>query len=82
MDFINDSSPIMSQQLIIPNFEIDRLLLKFDKDIKFNSEPDLVILNKKDPILKKSIIDPNKFCKIFDGEYYLFYQVMKNDNCN
>ena len=82
MNFINNSSPIMSQQLVIPNFEIDRLVLKFDKDIKFNSEPDLVIVDKKDPILNKSIIDPNKFCKVFDGQYYVFYQVMKNDKCN
>ena len=82
LNFINNSSPIMSQQLVIPNFEIDRLVLKFDKDIKFNSEPDLVIVDKKDPILNKSIIDPNKFCKVFDGQYYVFYQVMKNDKCN
>tara|TARA_B100000989_G_scaffold283467_1_gene249391 strand:+ start:172 stop:1518 length:1347 start_codon:yes stop_codon:yes gene_type:complete len=82
LDFINNSSPIMSQQLIIPNFEIERLVLKFDKDIKFNSDPDLVIINKKDTILNKSIIDRKKFCKIFDGEYYVFFQVMKNEKCN
>ena len=82
LDFINKSSPIMSQQLVVPNFEIERLVLKFDKDIKFNLEPDLVIINKKDPVLNKSIIDSSKFCKIFDGEYYVFYQVMKNDKCN
>ena len=72
----------MSQQLVIPNFEIERLVLKFDKDIKFNSNPDLVIINKKDPILNKSIIDRRKFCKIFDGEYYVFFQAMKNGKCN
>ena len=82
LDFINNSSPIMSQQLIIPNFETDRLLLKFDNNMKFNSDPDLIIVNKKDPVLSKSKIDLNKFCKVFDGEYYVFYQIMKNDKCN
>ena len=82
LDFINNSSPIMSQQLIIPNFETDRLLLKFDNNMKFNSDPDLIIVNKKDPVLNKSKIDLNKFCKVFDGEYYVFYQIMKNDKCN
>ena len=80
--FINNSSPIMPQHLIIPNYEIDRLVQKFDNNIEFNSDPDMIIINKKDPILSKSIIDPKKFCKTFDGAFYIFYQVIKNEKCN
>ena len=80
--FINNSSPIMPQHLIIPNYEIDRLVQKFDNNIEFNSDPDIIIINKKDPILSKSFIDPKKFCKTFDGAFYIFYQVIKNEKCN
>jgi len=82
LDFINKSSPLLSQQLIIPNNEISRLLLKFD-DLKiFYDDPDLIIFNKENDILKKSIINLEKFCKAFDGEHYIFYHKLVNNlNC-
>jgi hypothetical protein len=79
LDFINKSSPLLSQQLIIPNNEISRLLLKFDHLNIIYDDPDLIIFNKENDILKKSIINLEKFCKAFDGEHYIFYHKLVNN---
>jgi len=82
LDFINKSSPLLSQQLVIPNNEISRLLLKFDDLNIVYDDPDLIIFNKENDILKKSIINLEKFCKAFDGEHYIFYyKLVNNLNC-
>ena len=83
LNFIKTSSPAMSQQLIMPNFEIERLVQKFVNYKKKHSVPDLIIINKNDSILSKSIIDYKIFCKNFDGEIYLLYLNKKKINkCN
>ena len=83
LEFINKTSPIMSQQLIIPNFEIERFINKFENFNENYNEPNLIIINKKDSILAKSVIDPEIFCKIFDGEFYVFYHsINKDKKCN
>ena len=82
LEYIKRSSPILSQQLIIPNYEIQRLLKKFENSNQNYSDPDLIILKKKDLILKKSFIDLKSFCKIFDGEIYVFYhKISKSNKC-
>ena len=82
-DFIKESSPILSQQLIIPNFEMIRLLDKFDSYNQSFLDPNLVIINKKDPVLKKSFVNNQIFCKIFDGEIYVFYhKIDDKSKCN
>ena len=81
LDFIKKSSPLLSQQLIVPNNEINRLLLKFDKFTSYK-DPDFIILNKKNKILTKAIIDLNKFCKEFDGKYFTYYYKFESSsNC-
>ena len=80
LDFVKKSSPIMSQQIIVPNFEINRILKKLKNYNQKYSDPDLIILNKKDPILSKSTIDLKIFCKIFDGSHYVFYNKRNSDN--
>tara|TARA_B100000700_G_scaffold226900_1_gene250442 strand:- start:882 stop:1994 length:1113 start_codon:yes stop_codon:yes gene_type:complete len=83
LDFINKSSPLLSQQLIMPNSEINRLLLKFDSFTSNNEDPDFIILNKENNILAKSIINLNKFCKEFDGKYFAYYYKFEtNSNCS
>ena len=74
LKFINKSSPLLSQQLIMPNDEIKRFLLKFENinDPSFLI-PKIIIINKKNLILKKSNIDNNIYCKGFKGEIYDFY---------
>ena len=48
------TSPMLSKQIVIPNDEMDRLIIKFNKikntDFKV---PDVIVLNKMDYIHKK-----------------------------
>jgi len=72
--FINESSPLLSQQLAMPNDEIQRFLNKFDSKINTPfKNPHIIIINKNNPVLIKSNIDLNYFCKSFEGEFYNFY---------
>ena len=74
LEFINQSSPLLSQQLIMPNNEIQRLLLKFDHtEEESYKNPEIIIINKTNSILIKSIIDENIFCKAFEGRFYVLY---------
>ena len=50
--YIINSSPFYTQQLIIPKFEIERLVNKFEKyKIQSSLDPSLVIINLNDNIL-------------------------------
>jgi len=83
-DFISNSSPLLSQQLIMPNEEMERFLIKFDslKNSPY-SLPNIIIINKVNPILTKSKINLNKFCKSFEGKFYDFYYSYKlKKDCN
>jgi hypothetical protein len=84
LNFINKSSPLLSQQLIMPNNETKRLILKFDEILLESYQiPKMIIVNKKNPVLLKSKIDPNIFCKAFNGNFYDFYYNLTIDsNCN
>ena len=74
LEFINESSPLLSQQLIMPNEEIDRFLTKFNSELNIPyNNPHLIIINKDNPILIKSNIDLNSFCKSLEGKFYDFY---------
>jgi len=83
LSFINNSSPLLSQQLIMPNEEIRRFIIKFDNSINSHySKPKMIIINKNNPILSKSKIDLTKFCKSFEGDFYDFYYSFKlKKNC-
>jgi hypothetical protein len=83
LEFINKSSPLLSQQLIIPNDEFQRLLSKFN-NVNNSSlfRPNVIIINKENIILKKSYIDNDIFCKAFEGKIYdLYYSFEINDDC-
>ena len=83
LKFISKSSPLNSQQLIIPDFEIKRLNDKFiniSKNISLN--PDLIILNFNDTFVKDITLDPNLYCSKVINETYMIYLSKKNDpNC-
>ena len=74
LSFINKSSPLLSQQLIMPNEEFERFMSKYDLD---NSSsfviPDMIIIDKRDEILSRSVINNKSFCRVFDGKIYTFY---------
>lgn len=80
LDYIRKSSPIMSQQIVVPNFEINRLLEKLKNHNQNYSNPDMIILNLNDPIIFNSKIDLKIFCKIFTGDHYVFYVKRNSDN--
>ena len=83
LKFISKSSPLNSQQLIIPDFEIKRLNDKFiniSKNISLN--PDLIILNFNDTFVKDITLDPNLYCSKVINKTYMIYFSKKNDpNC-
>ena len=82
LNFINNSSPLLSQQLAMPREEINRLLLKFDSLSSFDEVPDLIILNKSNEVINNSNIDLKIYCKKFDGKYYVYYHKLHLDsNC-
>ena len=83
---IAESSPVLHQQSIIPNFELFRLENKFlNSNFNFNffNEPNIIILNKDKEIFSQIKIDKKKYCNLFNGEELVLY-VSKNqrNNCN
>ena len=79
LDFINKSSPLLSQQLVVPNSEINRLLLKFDSLNSYYDDPDFIIINKNNKVLTNSFIDLNFFCKEFEGEHFIYYHKLESN---
>ena len=74
LEFINKSSPLLSQQLAMPNEEFERLLSKYESENNsFFFPPKIIIINKKNSILKKSYVNNNIYCKSFEGKIYDFY---------
>ena len=74
LEFISKSSPLLSQQLIMPNEELERFLSKYESENNsFFLPPKIIIINKKNSILKKSYVSNNKYCKAFEGKIYDFY---------
>jgi hypothetical protein len=58
----------------MPNEEIKRFLTKFDSKISTNfNNPQIIIINKSNPVLIKSNIDLNFYSKSFEGIFYDFY---------
>ena len=81
LNFLENSSPFFSHQFALPNFEIKRLLKKFD-DTNINDSyyPDLLILDKKHNLFKQVAINKIKYCKKYDGIEFDFYFL--NKFCN
>jgi len=64
LNAIINSSPLHSQQLILPNFEIQRLIDVFKKN-KLNNDyefPDVIIINYKDKFSKNIDINLDYYC--------------------
>ena len=82
-EFILKTSPIYSQQIVIPNDEFSRLKEKF---LYINNEllpqPKIIILNKELSLFKNVRINKNEYCKIYDGDFYiLFFLSTEKNNC-
>ena len=65
---LNNLSPFYAHSFALPNFEIDRLINKFENTIESKKiNPTIVILDKEHDIFKKSIINDSLYCKVFSG---------------
>ena len=63
-NFIQQSSPLLTQQIAIPKEEFDRLDKKFkEMGVYSGVMPDVIILEKNNPILSKSILSSKIYCK-------------------
>ena len=83
LEFISKSSPLLSQQLVMPNEEFERFLSKYESENNsFFLPPKIIIINKKNSILKKSYVSHDKYCKAFEGKIYDFYYSFElNTDC-
>ncbi len=81
--FILSSSPMYSQQSAIPNEEFDRLQRKFMKYKLINfKKPEMIVLEKLNPITRKIKIEKENYCKLYDGNIYVLYLKKKHEiNC-
>ena len=78
---IAQSSPILQQQSIIPNFELSRLKNKFlNHNFNFFNEPNIIILNKDKEIFSQIKIDQKKYCNLFNGEKLILYVSRDQEN--
>ena len=78
LEYIKNSRPTMTQQIIIPKNEFERLADLFDTIKIPNIDiPDMIILEKKSPINKYSVIDLEHFCKL---DYFNFIEIYINKN--
>ena len=83
LSLIIKSSPILHQQSIIPNFELDRLKNKFlISNLNNFNEPDIIVLNKDKRIFDKIIIDKNKYCNVLNGKKFSVYFYKANCSYN
>ena len=79
--YIAQSSPILQQQSIIPNFELSRLKNKFlNHNFNFFNEPNIIILNKDKEIFSQIKIDQKKYCNLFNGEKLILYVSRDQEN--
>ncbi len=77
LDFIEKSSPYHIHQFAIPNFEIRRLLDKFNSfNVSKIKLPEHIIINETHPIFKDINIKEN-YCLRYEGKKLNFYSKKK-----
>lgn len=83
LESIRLSSPFHSQQLIIPQFEIQRLISKFEN---FESEqtlkPKLIVVNLNDSFSINISLNDDFYCSKIINNTYKIYYVKNNIECN
>ena len=81
--YISKSSPLHTQQLILPTFEIKRLIDKFSNfQEKKKFKPELIIINSSDVFTKNLILDNNLYCtKIINEIYTIYFYKKTHPNC-
>ena len=82
-EYIFASSPLYTQQIVIPRNEFDRFEKKFKStELQNYNEPDTIILEKSMSVFKNVTIKQN-YCKLYDGNFYiLFFKKNPKIKCN
>jgi len=83
LTFIKNSSPLLTQQIAVPDEEIKRLttLFKNTNNLNFNN-PDIIILEKSSLMTQYSSINLNKYCVLKSTKYLDIYLNLKKTNCD
>jgi len=83
LSIIVKSSPLLHQQSIIPDFEIERLKIKFlNNRTKNYDQPDTIVLNKEKVIFSKIEINKEQYCHVYSGHKLDLYISLKfYNNC-
>jgi len=82
LKIIENTSPMLAQQFAIPNEEFNRLNTKFIKlNLSNNYMPPNIIVLKKNAYIYKNIDKKiNNFCTLFEGNLYIVYGSLVDDN--
>jgi len=80
LEHIQNSSPFYVHQFAIPNFELNRLITKYE-NLKENNnlKPEIVLIDLNKHITNEYSIDQINYCKIFSGSLYNVY--FKKEYC-
>ena len=83
LSFIKFSSPLHTQQIAIPNYELKRITNDY-KNIQIYGldYPDIIILEKKSLTSEKSQINFLYYCKLKDFNYFNIYVDKQKFECN
>ena len=83
LESIEKSSPFHSQQLIIPQFEIQRLISKFENfRSKQTLKPKLIVVNLNDNFSNNITLNDDFYCSKIINNTYKIYYVKNNIECN
>ena len=75
------SSPVLSQQSIIPKYELDRLKQEFDNYEIDNNKSDIIVINKKDEFTLSLNLPEKAYCKVFDGKVFMMFFNKEKYSC-
>ena len=82
--YILKSRPTKTQQIMIPNFDIKRLINlyeNYESNSKFN-DPDIIIVQKNSLIDKFSKINNKLYCQFKNFNFLKVYVKIKKGICN
>ena len=67
------SSPMLSQQSVIPKYELIRLKQEFENYKTNELKSDIIVINKRDKFTIFSNLSEKEYCKVFDGEIFKMF---------
>ena len=77
---IEKTNPMITHQLLIPNFEFERMKEEYFKT-KINIQPNYVILEKNKFIFYNKMLENNKYCQILSNNTYSVFAFKDKSKC-